>query len=278
MAGYTRQSSASIVNGTSITAAPLNAEFNQLLAAFHATTGHTHTGATGNGTKIPLATSVSGFLPIANGGSGGKNNFTATSVPGVGDDSGDSYAIGSMWTNTSTDRVYICTDSSSGAAVWRELVQVTSLNAILPVSNNSVDLGSSGTRFKDLFLSGASTVAGNAAVVGTLTLTGSTALNSTLTVAGVTALNGGLTMDSNKFTVANTSGNVATAGTLAVTGATALNGGLTMDTNKFTVANTSGNVATAGTLAVAGTSAFTGAITADAGVVVDNITDRKSVV
>tara|TARA_R100000541_G_scaffold2334_5_gene8774 strand:+ start:871 stop:3789 length:2919 start_codon:yes stop_codon:yes gene_type:complete len=272
MAGYTRQSSASIVNGTSITAAPLNAEFNQLLAAFHATTGHTHTGATGNGTKIPLATSVSGFLPIANGGSGGKNNFTATSVPGVGDDSGDSYAIGSMWTNTSTDRVYICTDSSSGAAVWRELVQVTSLNAILPVSNNSVDLGSSGTRFKDLFLSGASTVAGNSAVVGTLTLTGSTALNSTLTVAGVTALNGGLTMDSNKFTVANGTGNTAIAGLLAVTGATALNGGLTMDTNAFTVANTSGNVATAGTLAVAGTSAFTGAITADAGVVVDNIT------
>tara|TARA_R110002111_G_scaffold2741_1_gene18289 strand:- start:276 stop:566 length:291 start_codon:yes stop_codon:yes gene_type:complete len=96
MAGYTRQSSASIVNGTSITAAPLNAEFNQLLAAFHATSGHGHTGGTGDGTKIPLATSVSGFLPIASGGSGGKNNFTATSVPGVGDDSGDSYAVGSM--------------------------------------------------------------------------------------------------------------------------------------------------------------------------------------
>ena len=272
MAGYTRQSSASIVNGSAITAPPLNAEFNQLLAAFHATTGHTHTGATGNGTKIPLATSVSGFLPIANGGSGGKNNFTATSVPGVGDDSGDSYAIGSMWTNTSTDRVYICTDSSSGAAVWRELVQVTSLNAILPVSNNSVDIGSNSLRFQDLFLSGGISASGNAAVGGTLTLTGGTALNSTLTVTGVTALNGGLTMDSNKFTVANTSGNVATAGTLTVTGATALNGGLTMDSDKFTVANTSGNVATAGTLAVTGTSAFTGAITSNAGVVVDNIT------
>ena len=103
-------------------------------------------------------------------------------------------------------------------------------------------------------------------------MTGATALNSTLTVTGVTALNGGLTMDSNKFTVANTSGNIAGAGTLTITGATALNGGLAMDTNKFTVADTSGNVATAGTLAVAGTSAFTGAITSNAGVVVDNIT------
>ena len=126
--------------------------------------------------------------------------------------------------------------------------------------------------YKRQFLSGGISASGNAAVGGTLTLTGTTALNSTLTVTGVTTLNGGLTMDSNKFTVANTSGDVATAGTLTVTGATALNGGLTMDSDKFTVANTSGNVATAGTLAVTGTSAFTGVVTANAGVVVDNIT------
>ena len=40
MAGYTRQSTASIINGSPITAPPFNAEFNQLLAAFNATTGH----------------------------------------------------------------------------------------------------------------------------------------------------------------------------------------------------------------------------------------------
>ena len=48
--------------------------------------------------------------------------------------------------------------------------------------------------------------------------------------------------------------NVGTLTALTVSGATALDGGLTMDTNKFTVANTSGNVATAGTLDVAGLS------------------------
>ena len=271
MAGYVRQSAASIVNGTAITAAPLNAEFNQILAAFNATSGHGHTGNAGDGTKIALATSVSGFLPLANGGVAGKNNLT-NSVPGVGDDSADGYAPGSIWTNSSTGRVYICVGNNSGAAVWREIVQVTSGNAIIPAANNTIDLGNTSTRFQDLFLSGGIAAAGNVAVGGTLTMTGATALNSTLTVTGVTALNGGLTMDSNKFTVANGTGNTAIAGLLAVTGATALNGGLTMDTNAFTVANTSGNVATAGTLAVAGTSAFTGAITADAGVVVDNIT------
>lgn len=272
MATYTRQSTASIVNGTAITAAPLNAEFNQLLAVFHATTGHTHTGATGDGTKIPLATSVSGFLPAANGGTGGKSIFTNTSNPTTGDDTNDGFAPGSLWENTNTDRVYICTDSSAGAAVWRELVQVESGNAIIPASNDAIDLGNTNTRFQDLFLSGGIAAAGNVAAGGTLTMTGGTALNSTLTVTGVTALNGGLTMDSNAFTVADTSGNVATAGTLTVTGATVLNGGLTMDSDKFTVADTSGNTSVGGTFAVAGTSAFTGAITSNAGVVVDNIT------
>ena len=146
MAGYVRQSAATIVNGAAITAPPLNAEFNQIVSAFASSSGHAHTGATGDGPKIALATSVSGYLPVANGGVAGKNNTTATSVPGVGDDSADGYAPGSIWENTSTGRIYICVGNNSGAAVWRELVQVTSLNAILPVSTDSVDLGSnSGT-------------------------------------------------------------------------------------------------------------------------------------
>jgi len=39
-----------------------------------------------------------------------------------------------------------------------------------------------------------------------------------LTVTGATQLNGGLTMDTNAFTVANTTGNTSIAGTLTVTG------------------------------------------------------------
>ena len=52
--------------------------------------------------------------------------------------------------------------------------------------------------------------------------------------------------------------NVSTGGTLTVTGATALNGGLTMDTNKFTIADTSGNTTIAGTLGVTGVTTQTG--------------------
>ena len=52
MAGYTRQSAADIVTDADILAAPLNAEFNQIQAAFHATTGHNHEGGAGNGPTV----------------------------------------------------------------------------------------------------------------------------------------------------------------------------------------------------------------------------------
>lgn len=55
MAGYTRQSEASIQPGEDITAAPLNAEFDAVESAFNGSTGHTHDGTTGNGPKIPFA-------------------------------------------------------------------------------------------------------------------------------------------------------------------------------------------------------------------------------
>ncbi len=39
MAGYTRQSAAQIISGEVISASPINAEYNQLLAAFNNSTG-----------------------------------------------------------------------------------------------------------------------------------------------------------------------------------------------------------------------------------------------
>tara|TARA_Y100000361_G_scaffold138_1_gene120 strand:- start:5172 stop:5744 length:573 start_codon:yes stop_codon:yes gene_type:complete len=56
----------------------------------------------------------------------------------------------------------------------------------------------------------------------------SLSLSSTLTVTGEVNFNGGLKCDTNKFTVANTSGNVATAGDCDVAGDTTLAGNLTL--------------------------------------------------
>jgi hypothetical protein len=188
MAGYTRQSTGSIINGSPITAPPLNTEFNQLQAAFSATTGHSHDGSSGNSPKINLATSIVGFLPAEHGGIGGKNKLDATTTPVVSNDNTEGYAPGSLWENTTTGRIYICVGSATGAAVWRELLQVQNGNAVLPEATDTVDLGSNTVRFQDLFLSAGIAAAGNATIGGTMNITGATALGSTLGVTGDTTL------------------------------------------------------------------------------------------
>jgi hypothetical protein len=185
MTGYTRQSVADIINGAEITAPPLNSEFNQLTSAFNGGAGHSHDGSTGNAPPIALATSVSGYLPAVHGGIGGKNNNTATTTPLVTNDGTEGYAPMSLWENTTTGRIYVCVGNATGAAIWRELVQVTSGNSIIPAAHDTVDLGSNAVRFQDLFLSGGISAAGNVAVGGTLTLTGSTSLQA-LTAASAT--------------------------------------------------------------------------------------------
>jgi len=54
MAGYTRQSAAQIISGEVISASPINAEYNQLLAAFNSSTGHKHDGTAAEGPPIAL--------------------------------------------------------------------------------------------------------------------------------------------------------------------------------------------------------------------------------
>jgi len=81
--GYTRQSSSDIATGNTIEAAHLNDEYNKIQDAFHATSGHTHDGTTGGGTKIPMASGVSGILPIANGGTAASSASAARTALGV---------------------------------------------------------------------------------------------------------------------------------------------------------------------------------------------------
>jgi hypothetical protein len=117
--GYTRQSAAEIQTGEVIEAAPINAEFNQLQNAFDSTIGHTHDGTVGEGPKINLTSSVTGVLPVANGGSGGINKTDATTTPTTGDDSNDGYAVGSLWIDVTNDVLYVCVDATPTAAIWQ---------------------------------------------------------------------------------------------------------------------------------------------------------------
>lgn len=50
-----------------------------------------------------------------------NHNLTATSAPGVTDDGENGYGLGSIWINLTTDNIYMCADTTAGAAVWRQL-------------------------------------------------------------------------------------------------------------------------------------------------------------
>ena len=266
MAGYTRQSLPDIQNGSEITAPPLNAEFNQLSSAFHGTTGHSHDGSSGNAPKIDLNTSVTGYLLPLNGGTGGKNNVTATTNPTSTDDVNAGYAPGSIWLNTSTSRFFICRVNTGSAAQWSEVVGVTT-NAITPETTNTVDIGSSSLKYKDLHL------AGNALIGGTLGVTGNTTLsNASLSgTLGVTGLSTLAQADVNSGTIDNTviGGNTASAITgTQITANSGFVGSVTGDvTGNVTSSGTSGfnNITASGTITGNVTGDITGNVTATTG-------------
>lgn len=73
----------------------------------------------GNGGKVvKVNSSANGFELAAAGGH--TNKTDATSAPTAGDDSGDGYSVGSVWIDVTNDKSYVCVDSTSSAAVWKE--------------------------------------------------------------------------------------------------------------------------------------------------------------
>jgi hypothetical protein len=267
MAGYTRQSIADIINGLDVTAPPINAEFNRMQEAFDASSGHSHDGLTGNAPPVPLSTSVSGYLPSANGGVGGKNNTTATVAPAVSNDATQGYAAGSLWLNTTTDRVYNCASNGTGAAVWSEAAQITASGIFFPATNDTVDLGTTAKRFKNAYLSGNITAAGDVAVGGTHTVSGATSLQAlTATSSIISGLSQLASVDINSGNIDATAIGASTPSTAVVTtlvANTGITGSLTGDVAGDVVGNLTGNVTAAtGTttlnnLTINGTTDFT---------------------
>jgi len=49
-----------------------------------------------------------------------KSNLAAAVDPTVNEDSGDGYSVGSVWINTTADKVFFAADVAVGAAVWKE--------------------------------------------------------------------------------------------------------------------------------------------------------------
>lgn len=178
--GYTRRSIADIVNGENITAPPINAEYNAIETAFDGTDGHSHDGTLGNAPPINLVGSITGYLPAVHGGVGGKNNTTATANPTGLDDSDDGYAAGSIWVNTTTRRVFVCTDPTVGSSQWHEFANFTPQGHIIPEAGTS-NIGSTTDPFQNLYLSGSAVAANFDGVLGANTPAN---INGTVIVAG----------------------------------------------------------------------------------------------
>jgi hypothetical protein len=147
--GYTRQSAAEIAPGNSITASGIEDEFDAIQDAFHATTGHAHDATAGEGPKIGLTTSVSGVLPVANGGFGAVHKLNATVAPTINDDSGDGYGVGSIWIDVTADLFYVCLDATAGAAIWRQFqpldAELTAIAGLTSAADKGIQFTGAGT-------------------------------------------------------------------------------------------------------------------------------------
>ena len=132
MAGYTRQSS--LNNGDTITAALFNNEYNQLLAAFNVASGHKHDGTTAEGPVIGL----------------------------IGD-AGLATPLNKILIDTTNDEIGFHIDVSGTSTEQFKLLD----GAIVPITDNDIDLGTSSLEFKDAFFDGTVTLDG--LVIGSAT-------------------------------------------------------------------------------------------------------------
>ena len=141
MAGYTRQST--YTDGDVIDAADSNDEFDQVLAAFNNSSGHKHDGTAAEGPVIGL----------------------------IGDP-GITTPLNKVVVDNTNNRVGVFVDAGGlGSTVEQVRFQD---GVIVPVTNNDIDLGTSGAKFKDLHL------AGDANIAGTMTLSGNVIVSGTL--------------------------------------------------------------------------------------------------
>ena len=154
---YTRQST--FVDGDTITASLFNDEYSQLVNAFTyssssaTTTGHRHDGTAGHGGNVHTI--------------------------------GDLDFLNKIVADSTNNRWGFFVEVSSSAV---EQIRIQD-GAIVPVTDNDIDLGTSSLEFKDLFIDGTAhvdtlDVDANGTVAGTFGVTGATTLSSTLAVTG----------------------------------------------------------------------------------------------
>lgn len=177
MTGYVRQSAADIVPTAVVRAAPINNELNALRDAFSAAGGHKHDGTAAEGHPVPVM--------------------------------GDADLLNKIAVDTVNNRHGVFVEVG---AVAVEQVRFQD-GAIVPVTDNDIDLGTSSLEFKDLYIDGTANI--DSLIADTADINAGTIDN---TVIGST------TPVAATVTTLNTTSDAAVAGNLVVTGNTTVNG------------------------------------------------------
>ena len=177
MAGYTRQSTADIVSNAVIKAAPVNAEYNAIRDAFTHATGHKHDGSSTEGAYVPLIADVDAFNKVV--------------------------------VDTTNDRISFYVQVGAGTV---EQLRIQD-GAFVPVTDSDIDLGASGSEFKDLYIDGIG-------YIDTIAVHENATIAGTLGVAGLATL---ASVDINAGSIDGTAIGAAAASTVIGTTITAAN-------------------------------------------------------
>ena len=139
---------------------------------------------------------------------------------------------------------------------------IVSGSNVLPKTTNTLDLGSTGAKFKDSFFDGTVTT-DDLAVTGGSVLSGSTTVGGTLGVTGLSTLNSlSLTNNATVGGWINVTDNSVFGGTLGITGNTTVGGtlGVTGNSTFSGTLGVTGNTTVGGTLGVTGNSTIGGTL------------------
>jgi hypothetical protein len=161
LTGYVRQSAADIVPTGVVRAAPINNELNTLRDAFTTASGHKHDGTAAEGHPVPVI--------------------------------GDSDLLNKIATDTVNNRHGVFVEVAAAAV---EQVRFQD-GAIVPVTDNDVDLGTSALEFKDLHIDGTANI--DSLVADTADINGGTVDN---------AIIGATTPAAANFTTASATGQI----------------------------------------------------------------------
>ena len=199
-ATYTRQSSSAIVDGAVIEAADINAEFDQILAAFAVTSGHTHDGTAAEGG--PITKLLGTAITIGDGTSGTDIavTFDGESADGVLTwmEDEDYFKFSDEVLMNSTEKLLF---GDTGTYIHQSADGVLDL-----VSDSEIEINAT-----TIDINGAVDISGNTTVGGDLTVTGDDITMGTNTSGML------LVADGTNFNPVAVSGDVTMASNGAVT-------------------------------------------------------------